>query len=62
MADIINLNKWRKARDKAAETEAARENRVRHGRSKAEKTRESIARDKEAAELSGKQREDDQPA
>lgn len=39
MADIINLNKYRKARRKAEESSEAAENRVRHGRTKAEKSR-----------------------
>lgn len=37
MADIINLNKARKARALADKTVRAQENRVRFGRSKAEK-------------------------
>jgi len=38
MAEPINLNKARKARERAADKAAAAENRVRFGRSKAEKT------------------------
>ncbi|NIJ21219.1 hypothetical protein FHS95_002922 [Sphingomonas naasensis] len=37
MADIINLNKARKARARAGKTVRAQENRVRFGRTKAEK-------------------------
>ncbi|MEM7768697.1 MAG: DUF4169 family protein [Pseudomonadota bacterium] len=37
MAEPINLNKARKARQKANAKQAAAENRVRHGRTKAEK-------------------------
>ena len=38
MVEPINLNKARKAKARAAETAQAAENRVRFGRSKAEKT------------------------
>ncbi|CAN7425572.1 DUF4169 family protein [Phenylobacterium sp. LjRoot219] len=38
MTEPINLNKARKARDRAAEKAQAAENRVRFGRTKAEKT------------------------
>ena len=38
-AEIINLNKFRKARDKAEAEMRAEQNRVRYGRSKAEKER-----------------------
>lgn len=36
-AEIINLNKFRKARDKADAEKRAEQNRVRYGRTKAEK-------------------------
>jgi Domain of unknown function (DUF4169) len=36
-ADIVNLNKFRKARDKAEAEKRAEENRIRFGRTKAEK-------------------------
>lgn len=39
MADIVNLNKYRKARKRAEQEADAAGNRVRHGRSKAEKSR-----------------------
>ena len=38
MADIINLNKARKARDKAAKTARADQNRVTYGQKKSEKS------------------------
>jgi hypothetical protein len=37
MSEIVNLNKARKARDRAEAKARAAENRVRHGRTKAEK-------------------------
>ncbi len=36
-ADIVNLNKFRKARDRADAAKQAQENRVRFGRTKADK-------------------------
>lgn len=39
MAEIINLNKYRKARKRAAESVEATQNRIRHGRTKAERDR-----------------------
>ncbi len=41
MADIVNLNKARKAAAKAAKPAKAAANRAKFGRSKAEKTREA---------------------
>lgn len=37
MNDVVNLNKARKARDKARKLDQAQENRVRFGRTKSEK-------------------------
>ena len=37
MGEVVNLNRFRKARLKAEQEKQAEENRVRHGRSKAEK-------------------------
>ncbi|MEQ1671600.1 MAG: DUF4169 family protein [Hyphomicrobium sp.] len=36
-AEIVNLNKFRKAREKAEDEKRAEQNRVRYGRTKAEK-------------------------
>lgn len=44
MADIINLNKARKAKAKAAEAAKAVENRARFGRTKAEKAHDEAER------------------
>lgn len=38
MSDVINLNKMRKQRKKSAEEKQAHENRIRFGRTKAEKS------------------------
>ena len=37
MTDVINLNKFRKAKKKQAQTAQAKENRILHGLSKAQK-------------------------
>ncbi len=48
MAEIVSLNQYRKARERAkAEREASR-NRVRYGRTKVEKDREAAERDMQA--------------
>lgn len=54
MAELINLNRARKARARAAAGETAAENRVRFGRTKAEKVLETARKAKAARELEGK--------
>jgi hypothetical protein len=54
MGDIVNLNKYRKNRDKAAADRQAAENRVRSGQSKPTKIRQRIETDRNEAELDGK--------
>jgi hypothetical protein len=57
MAELINLNKARKARAKAAREAAAAENRVRFGRSKAEKAAVRLESARAATDLDGKKRD-----
>ena len=57
MADIINLNKARKARARADTTVRAQENRVRFGRTRAEKQADAAERAKVAQILDGAERE-----
>lgn len=40
MVEPINLNKFRKAKARVEKTQRAQENRVKHGRTKAEKARD----------------------
>jgi hypothetical protein len=48
MAEIINLNRFRKERERNAKAKMADENRVRHGRRKEERERnEALARQAE---------------
>lgn len=57
MTKIINLNKVRKAREKARKRDAADENAIRHGRSRAEKDAEKARSDKAAKTLDDHRRD-----
>lgn len=56
-AEIINLNKVRKAKARAEKEQRAEENRIRHGRTKAERDAEDVRRSVENAHLDGMRRE-----
>lgn len=58
MADVVNLNRARKARARAADKAKAAENRVRFGRSKAEKAASNLDRIRAERALDGHERED----
>lgn len=58
MAELINLNKARKARDRAADKAQAAENRVRFGQTKGQKTVTRLDADRQRRDLDGKKRED----
>ena len=45
MVEPVNLNKFRKAKARAEKTQRAQENRVKHGRTKAEKARDKGQKD-----------------
>ncbi|MDR3508280.1 MAG: DUF4169 family protein [Caulobacteraceae bacterium] len=57
MAEIINLNKARKARAKADAAAQAATNRAKHGRTKADKLREKAEADRTAKQLDDAKRE-----
>lgn len=59
MADVINLNRARKARDKAESKTRAAQNRVIHGRTGAEKAAARIETERLNRTLDGVRREDD---
>lgn len=59
MAEIFNLNRARKARDKAEAIDRAAQNRVTHGRARAEKTAAKIEAARAKRLLDGAKREDD---
>ena len=54
MGEVINLNRFRKARTKADEAKQAEENRVRHGRGKAEKRKTAEEQDRTDRDHDGK--------
>jgi hypothetical protein len=54
MADIINLNRFRKERDRAAKAKEAEENRIRHGRTKEERGQVRAEADKAEKTLDDK--------
>lgn len=59
MAEIINLNKFRKARARADEKAQAEENAVKFGRTKAQKKLEAAQTEKSERDLDGKERSKD---
>lgn len=58
MADIVNLNRARKAKAKADDKTRAAENRARFGRTKADKSLDAARADKLRRDLDGARRED----
>ncbi|HMN85363.1 MAG TPA: DUF4169 family protein [Bauldia sp.] len=56
-ADIVNLRRARKERDRAAREEEAAANRRRFGRTRAEKEKEAAERDQAARLIDGHRRE-----
>ncbi len=57
MNDVVNLNKARKAKAAADKTKQAAENRVRFGRTKAEKTLGAARAEKARRELEARKRD-----
>ncbi len=58
MAEVVNLNRYRKARRNAEADKTAAENRVRYGRTKAERDREAQEKARAERELDGSRRDD----
>ena len=58
MAEIINLRRARKARDRAASATQADANRAQHGRTGAEKQAQAAASERERRLLDGAKREE----
>ena len=61
MAEIINLRKARKAKARAEKEEKAAENRLKHGRPKAERSLTEASKDLLDRKLDAHRREDDDP-
>jgi Domain of unknown function (DUF4169) len=53
MGDVVNLNKFRKAKAKAGKQQRAETNRRLHGRTKAERERELLQKKQLTAKLDG---------
>jgi hypothetical protein len=58
MAEILNLNKARKAKARTDDKTRAAENRAKHGRNKADKALDAARADKLRRDLDGAKRED----
>lgn len=54
MGDVINLNKARKAKARASSRRAAAANRVKHGRTGAEKAADRAAEERRVRDLDGR--------
>jgi hypothetical protein len=58
MAKIVNLNRARKARDRAAAEAKAAANRAAHGRTRAERAKDAVAKAQRDALLDGARLDD----
>ncbi|MFT3732098.1 MAG: DUF4169 family protein [Hyphomicrobium sp.] len=61
-AEIINLNKVRKARERAEREKEAQENRLKFGQSKSERSISDAQRRKTQSDLDGARRDENHPA
>lgn len=55
MAEIVHLNQFRKAKTRKEAAKTAHDNRIKFGRTKAEKAKDAAERDKNERELDGKE-------
>ena len=58
MGDIVNLNQFRKDKARKVKTKTAQDNRVKHGRTKAEKIKDAAKKALEDTRLSNKEFDD----
>ncbi|HWT97331.1 MAG TPA: DUF4169 family protein [Terriglobales bacterium] len=58
MAEIVNLNRFRKAKKRLADEQQADANRVKFGRSKTEKLNDRREVEKQQQEIDGKKRDE----
>lgn len=58
MGDLVNLNRFRKERDRAQKAATAEENRARFGRKKSDKALDAAKADLEARRLEGHKRDE----
>jgi len=59
MGEVVNLNRYRKAKERAEADERAAHNRVKHGRTKAQKSSDKAERDKAERSVEGHKRSDE---
>lgn len=57
LVDPINFNKARKAKTRADKEQRAQENRIKHGRTKAQKAQDRLVRDRARSEHDDKKRD-----
>ena len=62
MAEVINLNHFRKAKRKAEKETRAVANRARHGRRKDDRARQRQEAERRQRDLDGRNLDDDEPA
>lgn len=55
MADVVNLNQFRKAKARTDKSKQAQDNRSKFGRTKADKAKDAKARTKQSDALDGKE-------
>lgn len=60
MPEVVNLRQARKRRDKAAQEQAAQENRIRFGRTKAAKAGDAAERSRQGRTVDGARLDDDE--
>ena len=61
MADVVNLRQARKRRDRTEKAQAAQENRVRFGRTKAAKANDKATRERQQRTVDGAKLDDETP-
>ena len=61
MGDVVNLNRYRKQRQRIDDAKQAAENRVKFGRDKAERARLSAEQERDAEDLDGKRLDGKRP-
>jgi hypothetical protein len=64
MGDVVNLNRFRKRKREEEAARVAKENSIRHGRTRAERQAQKRRREKQESELDGARlssEEDDEP-
>lgn len=57
LVEPVNLNKFRKAKARADKTRRAQENRIKHGRTKAEKAQDRLVRERQTSDHDDKKRD-----